>query len=400
MSLRWRLALLAGLSAALGAAVVFVVFVAVSCAPDEGPADTFARAVAEFELSADRANRQPPPAVQARRALFEQLRTPDGRSFEQVLDDLDDEQRTTEVTAAVTSTAIAVAALTVASVAAAWLVARRVLRQVRTLTDGARRAASLDLSPIELDGPGDELRELGDTMDQMLARVETALDAYRHFAIDVAHELRGPIAAIRSNAELALTDHDARDGDRTTLIEAERCARIIDRFLMTAQMQTVHTLTACDLADIAADVVGRQTTLASEHRIQLTVELADAPVLGDPVLLGALIENLFRNAIVHNVPGGTVDMNVATSIGTSSIVVANTGQPVPDAGRLLRRHVSGSDHGGTGVGLSIVASIVELHHGTLRLDPRDGGGLCVTVELPRPPADAATSVRPGSQRDA
>ncbi len=386
MKLRLRLALLAGVTVALAGGVVMVVFVVASRAPATDPVDTFTRAAQEFGLDRERSGRPLPPAFEARRTIVDQLRTPDGRTFEQVLDQLDEERRDAETRATVVSTAIAVAILALATIAAAWLVARRVLRQVGTLTDGARRAAAFDLAPIELAGPRDELRELGDTIDAMLARLDVALAAHRGFAVDVAHELRTPIAAIRSNAELALAE-DGNARDRTTLIEAERCAAIIDRFLTIARLQTSHTLVDVDLADVAADVVGRHIEMATEHGVELTLVLDDAVVRGDPVLLGALIENLLRNAIVHNVTAGEVHVRVGVGTSMAQIEMTNTGPVVVDPRRLLERSTRGPDSGGAGVGLSIAASIVAVHHGTLTLDPIETGGLRANVEIPLTRAD-------------
>ncbi len=400
MSLRTRVAVIAGVTVALAASVIVVVLIALTSTPSVDPADTFTRAAAKFGFDSTDRDRPLPPALQARRNLVETLWTPDGRSFEQVLDQLDADRRRAEITNIVTVTAIAVGVLTAATVTASWLVARRVLRRVHELTNGARRVAALDLEPISLGGPHDELRELGDTIDAMLVHMAATLEAHRRFAIDIAHELRTPIAAIVSNAELSLAEptpgepNDAQLRARSTLVEAQRCASLIDRLLTVARIQTSNTVAEIDLADITANVTARNVELATTRNVELVLELEDATVRGDAVLIAALLDNLIRNAIVHNHANGRVETSVECDGTTARVTIVNTGHHV-NVHDLEKRGIQrddGSDGDGSGVGLSIAQSIIDIHDGTMTLTPIDSGGLHAVIELRAVP-DAHVTLR-------
>jgi two-component system sensor histidine kinase VanS len=160
---------------------------------------------------------------------------------------------------------------------------------------------------------------------------------------------------------------------------------LIERFLTVAQIQTSHDFDEVDLADITADVTARLVEFATARNVELRLRLDDAVVCGDAVLMTALVDNLVRNAIVHNVPQGYVDVSVNSDGTAGRVTIVNTGHQVT-VDNLCRRGTTRSDGDGSGVGLSIAQSIVAIHDGILTLTPLETGGLRAVVELPAPAA--------------
>jgi signal transduction histidine kinase len=289
---------------------------------------------------------------------------------------------------------IALAGFAVAGICVGWVVAGRTLRPIQQITATARRVADRNLHErIGLTGPRDELRELGDTFDDMLGRLDAAFDGQRRFVANASHELRTPLAINRTLLEVAMSRPDApaqlrQLGD--TLLEVNaRHEKLINGLLVLARSEQAPTeRIPVDLAEVATAVTDQLTPAADAADIALSVDREPAPTEGDPVLLERLTQNLVENAIRYNARGGWVAVRTATEGPAVTITVANTGPIVPPyeaAGlfepfRRLADRVGSAQ--GTGLGLSIVRSVARAHGGDARIRPRDGGGLVVDVTLP------------------
>ena len=287
--------------------------------------------------------------------------------------------------------AVALGVVAVAAIAVGWLVAGRALRPLQVITATARRVADRSLHErIALDGPRDELKELADTFDDMLARLDRAFDGQSRFVANASHELRTPLAVNRTLLEVAMADPAAspdlcRVGVGLLQVN-ERNERLIDGLLLLARSeQEVAVRRPVDLADAVRHALGQLSAEAAAAQVKLRPKLVPAVVGGDPVLLERLVTNLVENAVRHNVPGGWV----AVSTGPGRLTVTNTGDPIPayDVDELFQpfRQRLGertAARKGAGLGLSIVRSIVAAHGGTVTATARAEGGLVVDVELP------------------
>lgn len=284
-------------------------------------------------------------------------------------------------------TAGTIIALTLASVVAGWWLAGRVLRPLHDITATARRLSMTNLHErIALDGPPDELKELADTFDAMLERLERSVDSQSRFVANASHELRTPLAVQRTSIEIGLADPvpdwlvEVRE---ELLVTNRRSERLIDGLLVLAQSD--RGLEGRE--PVALDELLQQVTkqMAVEGVI-MTQEVEPVTVAGDPVLLARLIANLLDNAVHYNVPGGTVHVTLSRESG---LTVRNTGPQVPaermgelfEPFRRLHATRTGSA-GGTGLGLSIAASIARAHDADIEARPNPGGGLELTVTFP------------------
>ncbi|MFJ5138261.1 sensor histidine kinase [Streptomyces sp. NPDC088707] len=264
------------------------------------------------------------------------------------------------------------------AVVVGWWTAGRVLRPVHEMTARAARLSERNLHDrIAVSGPDDELKELGDTIDALLGRLETAFDSQRRFIANASHELRTPLATQRVAIQVGLDD----DCDvRQVLLDANRRSeRLIDGLLLLARSER-------GLAE-REDV--RLGELAEEEWADAYVVADGGVVRGSRVLLGQLVRNLVANAVAYNVPDGTGTVDVRAEEGV--LTVTNTGPVVPpdEVAGLFEpfRRGEGRDRmgPGAGLGLSIVRSIAEAHGGRVRAVARgagEGGGLVVTVTLP------------------
>ncbi len=281
---------------------------------------------------------------------------------------------------------VALAVIGVLAVGTGWVMAGRVLHPLHRITATARRVADRNLHErIALDGPRDELAELADTFDAMLDRLDRAFDGQRRFVANASHELRTPLAVNRTLIEIAVGRPGApeeltRLGESLLAVNA-RHERLIEGLLTLARSENELGETATvDLADVAAHVAGTAG-------ISAVLDLRPAPVTGDPLLLERLVANLVDNARRYNVPGGEVRVSTGTSAsGEALLTVVNTGPVVPRHGLPLLfepfQRLGRSDGTGAGLGLSIVRSVAHAHGGTVTAEPREGGGLVVTVTLP------------------
>ncbi|WP_216214440.1 sensor histidine kinase [Amycolatopsis aidingensis] len=270
-----------------------------------------------------------------------------------------------------------------------WLIAGRALRPVHDITTTARRLGAENLDRrIDHDGPQDELKELADTFDGMLDRLATAFDSQRRFVANASHELRTPLAVQRTLVEVALADPEATPELRRLagqlLHTGERSERLIDGLLTLARSDRgLAGRAPVRLDELTKRVLAATADLATEREVTVRPRLRPCTVAGDEVLLERLVENLVRNALHYNEPGGEVTVRVG---GTAALVVTNTGPEVTEAEipalfEPFRRH--GTERtgatGGVGLGLSIVRSVAQAHGGEVHAEPGPAGGLQVTV---------------------
>jgi signal transduction histidine kinase len=295
-----------------------------------------------------------------------------------------------------TQSGIALGLMALASVGLGWLVAGRVLRPLQAITATARRLEGSTLHErINLQGPEDELKELADTFDQMLARLDTAFETQRRFVANASHELRTPLAIARTEVDVALADPDAGPAELRAMAErvreaSERSERLIEGLLTLARSERqLRAREPVDLSLAAADALSVARPEAERLGLRVRSVLGGAPVAGDRALLERLVANLVENAVRHNVAGGWLEVDTGLAGGRAVARVANGGRAVPPdqvAGlfepfRRLGGDRTGSDRG-AGLGLSIVRSVAAAHGGGASARALPGGGLEVTVEVP------------------
>ena len=295
----------------------------------------------------------------------------------------------------------ALAGMTIVSVVAGWLLAGRALRPLREITATARRVSGENLGErIALKGPADELKELADTFDGMLARLDGAFASQRHFVANASHELRTPLAIMRTELDVSLADPDASVEDMRRMGEAvrdtvDRCERLIEGLLMLARSEAaVGREEPVDLAALAADCITDLRARAEEAHVEVQDDLEPAWTSGEPALLERMIANLIDNGIRHNVPAGWLRVTTRAEGGRVRLTVANGGARIDPASadRLtepFRR--LGRGGGGFGLGLSIVRSVVTAHRGTMEVSAPEAGGLAVQIELPAQVAPVVAS---------
>ncbi|MBS1676442.1 MAG: HAMP domain-containing histidine kinase, partial [Actinobacteria bacterium] len=304
---------------------------------------------------------------------------------------------------------IVLAIMTVASIALGWLVAGRVLRPLRTMTAKTRHISERNLHErLALAGPDDELKDLADTVDGLLERLETAFGAQQRFVANAAHELRTPLTLWRALLEETLTDPDAtidsfRATSRRLLALGEEQERLLDALLTLASSERgLARREPFDLAAIVAAVLRDPPPEAAGRGVPIEADLEPAPAAGDAALAERLVRNLLDNAVSHNVPGGRVQVRTGTAGGGAYLSVANDGAVIPAAEverllepfqRLGTDRTAPSD-GHHGLGLSIVRAVAAAHHATLLAEPRPEGGLLVKIGFPAR-GDGRGPSRPG-----
>ncbi|MEU8959113.1 HAMP domain-containing sensor histidine kinase [Streptomyces sp. NPDC048518] len=291
---------------------------------------------------------------------------------------------------------LALLGLAVIAFAFGYAMAGRVLSPLGRITRTARRVAGTDLSRrIELDGPDDELKELSDTFDEMLDRLERAFTAQQRFVGNASHELRTPLAINRTLLEVSLSDPGAppelHQLGKTLLATNERSEQLVEGLLLLARSDNqIVERKPVDLAEVADRAVDQVRAEADAKGVEIRGERALAVVQGNGVLLERIALNLVQNAVRYNVPdAGWVEVTTEAQHGQAVLVVSNTGPVVPayeidnlfEPFRRLRTERTGSDKG-VGLGLSIARSVARAHGGRIIAEPREGGGLVMRVTLP------------------
>jgi signal transduction histidine kinase len=306
--------------------------------------------------------------------------------------------RNSEMDQLLVDSGIALAIMAAASMGLGWLVAGRVLQPLRTITTAARRISASNLHQrLILNGPDDELRDLGSTFNGLLARLERAFGAQRQFVANASHELRTPLARQRTLVEVALRDPDPTVGSlqqtmRRVLATGEEQERLIEALLTLARSQRgIDRREPLDLAAVTGYALAVSGPEAESRGVQVSATFGAAPITGDQRLAERLVANLVDNALRHNVEGGWVEVATGMRSGRAVLSVANTGPAISpeqvetlfqpfgrlDAGRLSRD--------GLGLGLSIVTAITDAHDADLRARPLPGGGLEVEIHFPAVP---------------
>ncbi|WP_225849997.1 HAMP domain-containing sensor histidine kinase [Streptomyces sp. HPF1205] len=297
---------------------------------------------------------------------------------------------------------IALGLMSLTSVLLGWIVAGRILRPLRTITATARDISVTSLNRrLALDGPRDELRELGETFDALLGRLNRSFQAQRQFVANASHELRTPLARQRVLGQVALADPEPtveslRTAHERILVAGDQQERLIEALLTLARGHAgIDERRPFDLARLAEEAVAGHGTGARERRVALRPSAGEAVASGHRALAERLVANLLDNAIRYNVPGGHVEVTTATTAGRAVLTVANTGPIVPEDAveRILlpfqrldparpARGPRTNPSQGLGLGLSIVAAIATAHDAPLTAAARPGGGLVVTVAFP------------------
>ncbi|MCF6522788.1 cell wall metabolism sensor histidine kinase WalK [Streptomyces sp. JJ36] len=307
-----------------------------------------------------------------------------------------DVQRAQALDELLRSSLLALLGLAVAAFAFGYVMAGRVLSPLGRITRTARTVAGSDLHRrIELEGPDDELKELADTFDEMLDRLDRAFTAQQRFVANASHELRTPLAINRTLLEVQMSDPEAspelQQLGKTLLATNERSEQLVEGLLLLARSENeIVDRKPVDLAEVAGQAVDQARGEAQEKGVELRGVRQPAYVQGNGVLLERVALNLLQNAVRYNLPeDGWVSVSTRAEAGHAVLVVENTGPVVPayevdnlfEPFRRLRSERTGSDRG-VGLGLSIVRSVVRAHGGAVSAEPREEGGLTVHVVLP------------------
>ena len=302
--------------------------------------------------------------------------------------------------------AVALALMAVLSIALGWFMAGRVLRPLRTITAAAREISADRLGDrLALSGPRDELRELGDTFDALLARLEASFRAQRQFVANASHELRTPLARQRVISQVALADPGAtietlRTAHERVLAAGVQQQQLIEALLTLARGQAgLDKPEPFDLAAVTRQVLIARQTDAKTRNVALHTALDPASAAGSPPLAEQLAANLVDNALRHNVPGGRVDISTGMRNSRAVLSVLNTGPAVPAAvldrlfqpfQRLAADRTSRGE--GLGLGLSIVQAIADAHSASITARPQPAGGLLVEVTFPMASAESSSAI--------
>jgi signal transduction histidine kinase len=291
---------------------------------------------------------------------------------------------------------IALAIVTAVAIGLGWVVAGRILRPLATITAAARRISASNLNErLSLHGPDDELKALGDTLDDLFARLEASFDAQRHFIANASHELRTPLTRERAMLQVALDDPAAttetwRSTTREVLASNAEQETLIEALLTLASSEgSLGLHEPVDLAAITGEVLLSRRDESGRLGLHVAAVTRPAALDGDPVLVERLVANLIDNAVRHNATGGTIEIATGTKDGYSVLSVASTGPVIPptEVSRLFqpfqrlspRRAHNGNGHG---LGLSIVRAIATAHGAVIEARALPGGGLAVDVTFP------------------
>lgn len=275
-------------------------------------------------------------------------------------------------------------------------ITRRAFRPVTQMAETARAIGTgSDLSQrIETDGRGDELNQLGDTMNEMLARLQASFEAERQFSSDVSHELRTPIAVIRSQCEFALSgqagEEEKREAFEAVLKQSERMNSIVSQLLLLSRAENgkfVLEREPVELNVLCETVCEELEAMAAERQVELTWNTEELQITGDETLLIRMVNNLVSNAIRYNRPGGSAEVSLRKRGKYAVLTVRDTGIGIrrEDLGQIFSRFYRADrsrSSEGTGLGLSMAAWIARVHGGSIRAESVYGEGSVFTAELP------------------
>jgi signal transduction histidine kinase len=284
------------------------------------------------------------------------------------------------------------------ALAGAWWLAGRFLQPLRAITAAAQEISATNLHRrLQLNGPDDELTQLGRTLDGLFGRLETSFEGQRRFVANASHELRTPLAGQRALLQVALADPAATvDSMRAACEQAiklsEQQEHLLDALLTLATSERgIEASEPLDLAQIATSALAGRKALAESQSIGIDATFAPTVTRGDATLLQLLVANLIDNALRHNVTGGSASVLTTTSAGQPTLTIANTGPLVPEATlehlfEPFRTTSPDRIHraDGHGLGLAIVHAIARAHSATIDARARPSGGLEITVAFPRP----------------
>jgi signal transduction histidine kinase len=306
-------------------------------------------------------------------------------------------QRSLDLHQLLVNSGIALAIVAALALLLGWYVAGRVLRPVRTITAAARGISASNLHErLTLDGADEEFKDLGDTLNELFARLEASFDAQRHFVANASHELRTPLTRERTLLQVALDDPSTssvwRSAGEELLASNREQERLIEALLALASSEGgLDNREKIDLAAICDDVLLRPDLDIGNLGLHVETAISSAPLDGDSRLIERLVSNLADNAVRHNVIGGHVQISTAVSDGRAVLSVTNTGSTIPPSEidrifqpfqRLDPRRTRHKD--GHGLGLSIVAAIATAHGATITAHPEPEGGLSVRITFPVP----------------
>lgn len=309
---------------------------------------------------------------------------------------VDSQQRIADLQVLAIVSVLALAVMAAVSMGLGWLIAGRVLRPLRTITTAARDISATNLHQrLSLDGPDDEFKELGDTFDGLLGRLEQSFQSQRQFVANASHELRTPLARLKTLAQVALSDSDAsveslRAAHERVLVAERQLEGLIGALLnLAGSERALDHREPVDLVAVIEEVIAARRQEIEHRDLRFNATLDSARVEGNRQLIEQLVANLLDNAIEHNVTGGRVDVSTTTREGQPILSVTNDGPVIPaeELDRLQqpfqRLGADRTSHGdGHGLGLSIVYAIATAHGARLSLHSQVAGGLHVTVRFP------------------
>jgi signal transduction histidine kinase len=289
---------------------------------------------------------------------------------------------------------VALATMSVVAIALGWLVAGRVLRPLRTMTQSIQQISARNVHErLAAEGPKDELKNLSDTVDGLLGRLEAALDSQKRFVANAAHELRTPLTLEHALLEEALIDPGAtvdsfRANFEQLMAISKQQARLLESLLILATSERgLDRLETVNLAQLVDNVVSTLRPEARRRGLTFVPAIGPAWIVGDPVLVASLVVNLLDNAMAYNVADGAVEVSTGTAVGCPFLFVSNTGPVVPPEKveqlfAAFQRLTRTADDGHHGLGLSIVQSIAVAHTADLKVFAKPEGGLVIRVTFP------------------
>ena len=308
------------------------------------------------------------------------------------------DQRAADLHQLLVRSGIALVIMAVVSIWLGWLMAGRVLRPLRIITATTHQISEENLHQrLALEGPSDEVKDLGVTIDGLLGRLEGAFDAQRSFVANASHELRTPLAMMRTSLDVAAAKSPPLSDDASVLAGKVRegldqADRLVESFLVLARAERglLTNLTTVSLPELVSSALRVRAPALADQSLAVREHLSAAQVTGSETLLARMVANIVDNAVRYNEPGGSIEVTTEVVGPTARLIVESGGsflgqdsvQQLAQPFQRLRAERTGSDNG-VGLGLSIVAAIATAHRGTIDFQARSQGGLRVVIELPR-----------------